>query len=714
MAEDGTLLAFARHADFSWLSQLEPDPETEDHYPNKTSRQVKSGHYVVVRPTPLPKPTCAIASENMLTALGMTLEEAKTERFASFFSGGGGKVGGSGEYPSKEIKEMAAQSWCTPYALSIYGQEMVGNCPFKNGNGYGDGRAISVAEVLIPSSIGGVHTGQWLDAASDIGGATADGSGAQRWELQLKGGGTTPFARGADGRAVLRSSVREFLASEAMHALGVSTTRALSLVISGEEKVQRPWYSNSSVEPPSLDDPRLARFPLEMRKMLIQQFMEQGADPDIMVDNVAAITTRVATSFTRVGHIELFARRARGMKSHTAMIQLQQIVDHVMLREYPAETETSEFRGKSCEECPAKLLCFLTAAVERFGKLAASWIRVGFCQGNFNSDNCLVGGRTMDFGPFGFIEKYQRNWNMWSGGGDHFSFMNQPSAAFKNFETLANAVLVLFEKNQDGSTELAIRQLVSRAEAIMHNEMHNAMRQKLGLSDVSWTQGGGSELWRRLETLLHDTAADWTLFWRELPCVLEVSTAGDQISDDELVAPLLSPRRVWYSEGSGVPMKDEFVQWFRDWVALVSQQTTAGGAAGAAKATAAGGAGAGGAGAGGAGGGAGGCSPSGGVGAAAARDGFPWAGQGVPDDELQQGVPNVCKSMRMVNPKYVPREWMLVNAYTLAMKGQFEEVHRLHGLFNRPFDDQGREIDELYYRVAPAASFKTGGTAFMS
>merc|ERR1711920_260125 len=96
------------------------------------------------------------------------------------------------------------------------GQPMYNNCPFGNGNGYGDGRAISIGEVVL------------------------DG---KRWELQLKGAGTTPFCRGADGRAVLRSSVREFLASEAMHHLGVDTTRALCLIVSNSETAQRPWYS---------------------------------------------------------------------------------------------------------------------------------------------------------------------------------------------------------------------------------------------------------------------------------------------------------------------------------------------------------------------------------------------------------------------------------------------------------------------------------------
>jgi hypothetical protein len=101
----------------------------------------------------------------------------------------------------------------------------------------------------------------------------------QRWELQLKGAGTTPFARTGDGRAVLRSSIREFLASEAMFALGISTTRALSLVVSGSEVIARPWYSNRGGEQdlPTVDDPRLAHVPMQMREQLIAQLVRHPA-----------------------------------------------------------------------------------------------------------------------------------------------------------------------------------------------------------------------------------------------------------------------------------------------------------------------------------------------------------------------------------------------------------------------------------------------------
>lgn len=137
-------------------------------------------------------------------------------------------------------------SWATPYALSIYGKESYDNCPFKNGNGYGDGRAISLMEVIVNNT---------------------------RWEFQLKGAGRTPFCRGGDGRSVLRSSIREFIASEAMFNFGVSATRALSITASNTEKVNRPWFSGSD---------------------------SNSKNPDIMQKSICAMLCRVSTSFIRV------------------------------------------------------------------------------------------------------------------------------------------------------------------------------------------------------------------------------------------------------------------------------------------------------------------------------------------------------------------------------------------------------------------------------
>ena len=188
---------FAESINSSWTRQLNIDPDSETEIdregnpPNTQSRQVVSGHYVPVRPTPLSNPQLIAYTLDIATALGLNQQFcSNSPAFVKFFSGQMAAI-------PTGLDGMPGMSFATGYALSIYGQEMKSNCPFGNGNGYGDGRAISVAEVVNPAT-------------------------RQRWEMQLKGAGGTPYRRGGDGRATLRSSVREFLASEAMHNLGTA------------------------------------------------------------------------------------------------------------------------------------------------------------------------------------------------------------------------------------------------------------------------------------------------------------------------------------------------------------------------------------------------------------------------------------------------------------------------------------------------------------
>lgn len=246
--------------------RLSPDDD------NRTKRPVFNGHYVLVEPTGLINPKKILVSDDVAhNLLKLTPEQVESKDFLQFVSG----------------NLVLGETWATPYALSIMGTRYTNNCPYGTGNGYGDGRAISIAEF----------------------------SGH---ELQLKGAGKTPFARGADGRAVLRSSIREFLASEAMHSLGIDTTRALSLVKSEKgDTVHRPWYSDDAVlQIPDLDDPRLAQYPEEERRQIIQQLRAtRKADPNMMITEPCAITCRVAKSFVRIGHIDLFARRVMALQT---------------------------------------------------------------------------------------------------------------------------------------------------------------------------------------------------------------------------------------------------------------------------------------------------------------------------------------------------------------------------------------------------------------
>ncbi|MDC1287394.1 protein adenylyltransferase SelO family protein, partial [Gammaproteobacteria bacterium] len=201
-----TLDDLATLANYSLMDTLNCDPDAKANGEDHAPRQVFTGHYVPVNPTPIKDPEYVAHSKHLFHELGFADSMAQSADFVRMFSGDISQV----------PQPMRKFGWACGYALSIYGNEYSQQCPFQTGNGYGDGRAVSVLEAVI---------------------------NGQRWEMQLKGGGRTPYCRGADGRAVLRSSVREFLAQEHMHALGVPTSRSLSLYVSKTEKVQRPWYS---------------------------------------------------------------------------------------------------------------------------------------------------------------------------------------------------------------------------------------------------------------------------------------------------------------------------------------------------------------------------------------------------------------------------------------------------------------------------------------
>jgi uncharacterized protein YdiU (UPF0061 family) len=341
---------------------------------------------------------------------------------------------------------MRPHGWATGYALSIYGTEYIQQCPFGTGNGYGDGRAISIFE--------GVFEGT-------------------RWEMQLKGGGPTPYCRGADGRAVLRSSVREFLAQELMQALGIPTSRSLTLYMSRAEGVRRPWYSPGS----------------------------RSFDPDVMVDNPAAITTRVAPSFLRVGQLELFARRARSQAHAGALRELQMITAHLMERNYRAEINAALPFSQQVLEL-ARLF------QGRLSKLVAHWMRVGYCQGNFNSDNCAAGGFTLDYGPFGFCELFDPRFQPWTGGGEHFCFFNQPAAAEVNYGMFCKSLRPLLEDSPEELSELEAIE-AGFAEA-MQQELEQMWARKLGLKQPE------PDLLNALFGLMLSSKVDFTLFFRRL------------------------------------------------------------------------------------------------------------------------------------------------------------------------------------------------------
>ncbi|MEB3276467.1 MAG: protein adenylyltransferase SelO family protein [Cyanobacteriota bacterium] len=433
--------AFAQRADYSLLDALQADPQAtadgRDHRP----RPVDSGHYVPVTPTPLPEPQVVAHSSTLFAELGLSEDLAHDERFVRLFSGD----------ISAATEPMRPYGWATGYALSIYGTEYTQQCPFGTGNGYGDGRAISVFEGLFNGN---------------------------RWELQLKGGGPTPYCRGADGRAVLRSSVREFLAQEFMHALGVPSSRSLTLCMSRAETVRRPWYSPNS----------------------------RAFDPDVMVDNPAAITTRVAPSFLRVGQLELFARRVRSGAHPAALDELRMLVQHLIARNYGSEIEAAL---PFAEQVVALARLFRG----RLTALVADWLRVGYCQGNFNSDNCAAGGFTLDYGPFGFCELFDPRFQPWTGGGEHFSFFNQPQAAEANYQMFWTALRPLLEGNSAALCQLD--QLREGFAEAMQQQLEAMWARKLGLS------AHDPGLLAELLELMVRSRVDYTILFRQLSTLPE-------------------------------------------------------------------------------------------------------------------------------------------------------------------------------------------------
>ena len=340
------------------------------------------------------------------------------------------------------------------------------------------------------------------------------------WEMQLKGAGRTPYCRGADGRAVLRSSVREFLAQEHMHALGVPTSRSLSLYVSKTEKVRRPWYSEGSRSP----------------------------DPDRMISEAVAISTRVAPSFIRVGQLELFARRARKREHPTAMEELEQLVLHLIDREYADVVDTQL-------PITEKVLLLARAFRSRLTALVANWIRVGYCQGNFNSDNCAAGGFTLDYGPFGFCELFDPQYQPWTGGGERFALLNQPVAAELNYHMFCTALAPLLMSNPSCLDQLQeLRRSFSR---VMRTEMKQMWAAKLGLGTFH------PALFGELQTLMSQTPLDYTIFFREL----------SNVPDD--MDPL---KKSFYPHSPCNADPEEMDQrwsaWFAKWTSLVGNASS--------------------------------------------------------------------------------------------------------------------------------------------
>jgi serine/tyrosine/threonine adenylyltransferase len=390
--------------DNSFVRDLPGDPQK-----GGRPRQVHGALFSRVDPTPVIHPKLVAYSREMAERLGLDEADIASAEFAEVFAG------------NRLLEGME------PYAAN-YGGHQFGQWAGQ----LGDGRAITLGEII--------------------------NERGERWELQLKGAGLTPYSRGADGKAVLRSSVREFLCSEAMHHLGVPTTRALSLVLTGEQVIRDMFYDGNPQPEPG------------------------------------AVICRVAPSFIRFGNFELPASRG----DHKL---LETLVDFTIRRDFPHLGEA--------DDIPTQRAQWFAEVCETTARLIAHWMRVGFVHGVMNTDNMSILGLTMDYGPYGWIDNFDPNWtpNTTDAQGRRYRFEQQPQIAFWNLARLASALLPLFTSEQplQAGLERYARTFVASD--------HATVAAKLGLAECI---DEDVELMQSLYGLMLGTEIDMTIFFRAL------------------------------------------------------------------------------------------------------------------------------------------------------------------------------------------------------
>ena len=412
--------------DNRFTRELPGDPETANY-----CRQVTGAFYSRVQPVRVSDPQLVAYAREVAEQLNLSIEACESQEFVEVFAG------------NRMLDGM------DPYA-TCYGGHQFGVWAGQ----LGDGRAINLAETVNPQG--------------------------ERWILQLKGAGPTPYSRSADGFAVLRSSVREFLCSEAMHHLGVPTTRALSLVLTGEQIERDMFYDgNPKLEP-------------------------------------GAVVCRAAPSFTRFGSFQIFASRAE-----TKL--LRQLVDYTIRTDFPHLGDPS----------PEIYIAWYDEVCRRTAHLVVHWMRVGFVHGVLNTDNMSILGLTIDYGPYGWLEGFDPNWtpNTTDAGGRRYRFGAQPEIASWNLAQLAQAIHPLIEN------VAALQEGLNNYVTAFEDGWQSMMAEKLGLND--YEAKSDVELITELEKVLQVAETDMTIFYRRLATIDLSAKSVQDVPDPELVAPLM-------------------------------------------------------------------------------------------------------------------------------------------------------------------------------
>ncbi|RYU81873.1 protein adenylyltransferase SelO [Hymenobacter persicinus] len=392
-------------------------------------RQVPGYCYSRIAPTPVAAPRLLAWSVPLADFLGLARPAAQGPAVDAL----------AGNRVTESMKPFAAR----------YGGHQFGNWAGQ----LGDGRAISLGELT-----------------------ARDGS---RWEVQLKGAGPTPYSRRADGRAVLRSSVREFLCSEAMHALGVPTTRALSLVGTGDVVVRDMFYSGNPLPEPG------------------------------------AIVARVAPTFVRFGNFQLMTAAAE-------FDNLRALADYVIRHHYPelGEPSAAVYGHWFAEVC------------RRTAVMVAHWMSVGFVHGVMNTDNMSILGLTIDYGPYGWLEPYDPSWtpNTTDFSQHRYAFGQQPQVALWNLAQLARALTPLVPD------VAGLNAALEGYRTTFTETRESLLRRKLGLTA---TQPDDAALLADIHQGLITSEVDMTVFFRRLSHLaaeLREGEAGEEVKFQELVA----------------------------------------------------------------------------------------------------------------------------------------------------------------------------------
>jgi serine/tyrosine/threonine adenylyltransferase len=406
--------------DNRFTRELPADPQADNF-----RRQVRGACYSRVAPTPVAAPRLIAYAREVAELLDMSRTACDSPEFVEVFSG------------NRVLSSM------DPFAM-CYGGHQFGHWAGQ----LGDGRAIILGETL--------------------------NRAGQRWAMQLKGAGPTPYSRTADGLAVLRSSIREFLCSEAMYHLGVPTTRALSVVTTGESVVRDMFYDGNPQREPG------------------------------------AIVCRVAPSFTRFGNFEILAARDE-------IDLLRRLVDYTIQTDFPDLGQP----GKDTYVRWYHEVCQRTAL------LIAHWMRVGFVHGVMNTDNMSILGLTIDYGPYGWLENYDPDWTPNTTDAQHrrYRFGAQPQVALWNLAQLGNALMPLVEE------AAPLEQALSDYGASFQATWNHMSAEKLGFAGHDATSH--PELMKDLMAILQSAETDMTIFFRRLALI---DTSADA-SEEALLAP---------------------------------------------------------------------------------------------------------------------------------------------------------------------------------